>query len=273
MNSEDEIFLTKLNSPSKKSPSRNGQHCREDQFEEVMNFFEQTSAAKQPFASVDNAPVLTYAEMEAAFDETIDDSARRFAKDVYEHWKSRRLACQNNPLMPSLKFERNVDTDDADPYVCFRRREVRQVRKTRGRDAQITEKLKKLRTEMEQARHLLHFTKQREYSRRDQLALDRLIFEQRAAVKDVKRNLGIKGEDQDLINQKVSSTIVSHFFFADVPVAGHQASQARCDGHSHARQHVQAFSPTRWKIARFRSPAACRRPGEKRERGQNQHPG
>jgi enhancer of polycomb-like protein len=202
MNQEDEIFLINLNFIAKKSPNKRSSPCTEDQFEEVMNFFEETSSLKQPFASVDNTPVLSYAEMEQSFDETIDDTARLFAKDIYEHWKAMRVNNQNHPLMPSLKFERNVDSDDSDPYVCFRRREVRQARKTRGRDAQITEKLKKLRQELEQARQILHLTKQRELGRKDQLLLDRHIFDQRAAVKDARRNLGIKGDDQDLINQR-----------------------------------------------------------------------
>jgi enhancer of polycomb-like protein len=203
MNSDDEIFLRKLNTKRSKSLQ-----CTEDQFEEVMNFFEQTSFTKQPFASVDNAPVLPYEEMETAFDETIEDISRRYAKDIFEHWKSQRLKHQNAPLMPTLKFERNVETDDSDPYVCFRRREVRQIRKTRGRDAQITEKLKKLRHELEQARNLMHMVKQRESLRREQLAQDRAIFIKRTEVKETKRSLGIKDDDEDLINQKVSDRFI-----------------------------------------------------------------
>jgi enhancer of polycomb-like protein len=198
MTHEDAVFLKQYNAKQRKN-----QHCTEDQFEEVMNFFELTSAAKQPFASVDNAPVPTFEEMEAAFDEEdIDPGSQRYAKDIYPYWKSRRLESLNHPLMPSLKFERNVETDDADPFVCFRRREVRQVRKTRGRDAQVQDKLKRLRTELEQARQLMHFVKQREIHRQQQLRLEKEIFEQRAQLKESKRNLGLKGDDEDLINQK-----------------------------------------------------------------------
>ena len=112
----------------------------------------------------------------------------------------------NRPLLPTLKFETNLETDDSDPYVCFRRREVRQVRKTRGRDAQVTEKLKKLRKELEEARLLMSNVKRREAMLREQLATDKLIFEQRSAVKEIKRKLSIKGDDEELlITQKVSS--------------------------------------------------------------------
>jgi enhancer of polycomb-like protein len=196
MTSEDEVFLKKLNGRKKLGL------CSEDQFETVMSVFEEISALKQPFAAVDNTPVLSLDEMTAAFDDEVDIPTRAFARDVYPHWKDQRLASQNHPLMPNLKFERNVDTDDSDPYVCFRRREVRQARKTRGRDAQIVEKLKKLRTELESARQLMHFAKQREIARREQISLERQIFDKRQALKMSKRQLGIKGDDEDLINQK-----------------------------------------------------------------------
>ncbi|EUC44116.1 hypothetical protein COCMIDRAFT_99048 [Bipolaris oryzae ATCC 44560] len=194
MTSDDVAFLKSYN----QKRSKNDQ-CSEDEFEEIIYFFEETTSTKQPFAAVDNPPVLAYEELEAEFDETISESARRFAKDVYEHWRNQRLLRGNRPLMPSLKFETNLETDDADPYVCFRRREVRQVRKTRGRDAQVTEKLKKLRKELEEARLLMSQVKRREAMIREQLATDKLIFEQRHAVKELKRRLSIKGDDDDLL--------------------------------------------------------------------------
>ncbi|KAF1946995.1 hypothetical protein EJ02DRAFT_334642 [Clathrospora elynae] len=194
MTSDDVAFLKSYNHKKGKN-----NQCSEDEFEEVIYFFEETTSTKQPFASVDNSPVLAYEELETGFDETISESARRFAKDIYAHWKNQRLLKGNRPLMPSLKFETNLETDDADPYVCFRRREVRQVRKTRGRDAQVTEKLKKLRKELEEARLLMSQVKRREALLRDQLANDKLIFEQRHAVKELKRRLSIKGDDDELL--------------------------------------------------------------------------
>ncbi|KAF2638912.1 hypothetical protein P280DRAFT_66000 [Massarina eburnea CBS 473.64] len=202
MTAEDVAWLKTYNKKHKGAP------CSEDDLEQAINFFEETTQTKQPYASVDNSPVLTYEELESEFDETIGESARNFARDIYIHWKDERIRRGNRPLMPTLKFETNLETDDADPYVCFRRREVRQVRKTRGRDAQVTEKLKKLRKEFEEARFLMSQVKRREMLNRDQLALDKQIFEQRSAVKEVKRRLSIKTDDEDiLINQRVSLTI------------------------------------------------------------------
>ncbi len=77
--------------------------CSEDQFEEVMALFEETAHAKQPFAAVDHPPVLTWEEMENALDDSIDENARSFAKEIYQHWKSRKLKEGNRSLMPGLK--------------------------------------------------------------------------------------------------------------------------------------------------------------------------
>ncbi|KAI4125661.1 MAG: hypothetical protein LQ347_005297 [Umbilicaria vellea] len=197
---EDDAYLKSMN--ARRSAST---QCTEDQFEQTMNFFEDTAQAKQPFAAVDNPPVVTYEEMESAVDENFDDAARPFAKDIYDHWKIERLKAGNRSLMPGLKFETGVDTDDGDPYVCFRRREVRQVRKTRGRDAQSVEKLRKLRRELEEARQLVAMIRSREITRREQLVLERQLFEQRSSLRQVKRNLPDQykeGDEDILINQK-----------------------------------------------------------------------
>lgn len=78
-------------------------HCSEEEFEEVMYFFEETAETKQPFAAVDSPPVLSYAEMQDAMDPAVEECVKRFAKDVYEHWKSRRIEAENRILQPSLK--------------------------------------------------------------------------------------------------------------------------------------------------------------------------
>ncbi|BCS17889.1 enhancer of polycomb-like protein 1 [Aspergillus puulaauensis] len=197
MTEEDDVFLKIMN--EKRDPN---DRCTEDQFEEVINFFEETARLKQPFAAVDSPPVLSFPDMQESMDATVEDIVRRFAKDVYEHWKTLRTNNGNQSLLSNLKFETGQDTDDTDPYVCFRRREVRQIRKTRGRDAQSADKLRRLRKELEDARQLVALVRQREVARREMLATERHLFLQRAEVKDMKRKLNIKDDDEDLINQK-----------------------------------------------------------------------
>ena len=98
LTTEDDVYLRLINEKRNASTQ-----CSEDQFEEVMNFFEETAKNKQPFAAVDNPPVVTWEEMENSFDDNFDDELRSYAMDIYEHWRSRRLTFGNQPLIPGLK--------------------------------------------------------------------------------------------------------------------------------------------------------------------------
>jgi hypothetical protein len=183
-----------------------------------MSFFDLKSDKIHPFANISNAPILTLEEAEGYYDDPEDETnlsvdARKWAKEVYEHWRSRRVQNGNRSLLSDLKFETGADTDDNDAYVCFRRREVRQARKTRGRDAQVTEKLKKLRRELEDARQLLISVNQREQLIKQRIESERKVFEQRSELKRVKVQQGIKGEkgedEELLVNQRVSHELVA----------------------------------------------------------------
>jgi enhancer of polycomb-like protein len=103
------------------------------------------------------------------------------------------------------QFETGRESDDGDPYVCFRRREVRLARKTRARDNQSVQKLQKLKQELIDAMGLASLHKQNVMMQKEQMIMNRQLFEQRTAIKDIKRKLGIKGDDEDLINQKVTN--------------------------------------------------------------------
>ena len=96
---EDVPFLESLNQKQKNASTQ----CSETKLEEVMYFFEETALAKQPYAAVDSPPVVTFEEMEDAFDDTLDETTMSFAKDIYEHWKARRLKAGNRPLINNLK--------------------------------------------------------------------------------------------------------------------------------------------------------------------------
>ncbi|SMR57022.1 unnamed protein product [Zymoseptoria tritici ST99CH_1E4] len=206
MNEEDEAFLSQLND----GKDVNGQplkeksnQCSEDVFEEVIESFEETSQRLQPFANVDaNVPILTLDEIEQARETPLTPEAQRFQRPIYQYWAVRK---RNRALMPTIKvrvLDTTSEADDADPYVCFRRREVRQTRKTRGRDAQVVEKLKKLRIELEQARQLVDLVRSREELNKQNLEISRKVFEERRKLKEVKvtKNIvGEKGEDEELL--------------------------------------------------------------------------
>ena len=198
MLSEDNEFLKTYNG---KTPAPDGGPLSEDDFERIMEVFEDTAADQTPFASVDNT-VVGYDMMVPSLNHLGSKSILLHAKAIYEYWSMRRQELSNKPLQPSLKFETHQDSDDTDPYVCFRRREARQTRKTRARDNKIAETLKRLRRELEDGRQLVLLSFEREMMKRELLHMDRAVFEERARLKHLKLRLGIKGEDEDLVNQK-----------------------------------------------------------------------
>ncbi len=197
MTTEDDQYLKTYN--AKKPASA---HLSEDDFERIMEVLEDTVSEQAPFAAVDNT-VVPYETMVQAMVHVLNSKLiEAHGKAIYEYWKTRRQTTGNKSLHPSLKFETHQEHDDMDPYVCFRRREVRQTRKTRARDVQVADKLKKLRRELEDGRQLVVLAHQRELLKKEVLKSDRLVFEARARLKETKIRLSIRADDDDLVNTK-----------------------------------------------------------------------
>ncbi|KAG5513174.1 hypothetical protein PMAC_001544 [Pneumocystis sp. 'macacae'] len=197
MNEEDSDWLLKFNA-NKRSKDN---YCSEDVFELIMNQFELFANEKQTCFYSDVLQIADFSQFESIFTNSHLASYKHFAKQIFPYWKHRRIFNNGKQLMPSLRFEEN-EKDDNDPYVCFRRREIRQTRKTRRSDAQSSEKLRKLRSEMEQAYNLIELVVRREQLKKESLLLEQRIFNQRCHVKEIKRKLGIKDEDDDLVSHK-----------------------------------------------------------------------
>jgi enhancer of polycomb-like protein len=218
MTTEDEEYLKTYN--AKKSPK---DQLSEDDFEKIMELFEQTATEQAPFAAVDNTIVSFQVMAQGMVHSSVKD-LQDHAKVIYEHWKAQRQARGNQSLHASLKFETHTEQDDMDPYVCFRRREVRQTRKTRQRDVQIADKLKKLRKELEDGRLLVVMSQQRELLKQKLLEVEKTIFDHRAILKEKKIRLGIKMDDEDLlINTKPQKRKVP----PEPPVRAGQNTQLR----------------------------------------------
>lgn len=203
----------------------------EEDFEYIMEVFEDTASVATPFASVDKT-VVPYDHMVGGLHELQLPKIMIHAKETYEYWKRRRTEA-GGALHPSLKFETHQETDEMDPFVCFRRREVRQTRKTRARDIQSADKLKKLRQELETGRQLVILSHQREITKRDLLAIDRAVFEQRAKLKQMKVRLGIRDNDEDLVHQKPQKKKAPELSVAQRTAAG---AQVRATARPESRQ-------------------------------------
>lgn len=124
---------------------------------------------------------------------------------IFNHWRSRRLARKGRSIIPELQLE-DLVKNDVDPYVCFRRRETKSVRKTRRSDQQSLERLRKLRSEMETARNLLEMVLRREKNRKESIIQEHTIFEKRCQIRQYQRQLGIKDEEALMPVKKKSRT-------------------------------------------------------------------
>lgn len=237
---EDETFLEELNS---KDPSKK---LSVDEFEHMMYRLECVEDEKQPFLSMDPKQILGYEEIrqlveipppEGSNERLMQDLGKKlgvgkletlydrkapgqdirplhqlmelFGEPVYGHWRKRRLARGGKCIIPKLRFEdpAQQQRDDEDPYVCFRRREYRHARKTRRADLHGILKLRLLDADFRRLANLLQSVATREQTRTKEIDAAHQVFTERCEVKQLKRQLGIQGEDQDLVDKRRASHI------------------------------------------------------------------
>ncbi|KAI5954858.1 EPL1 [Candida theae] len=121
-----------------------------------------------------------------------------FGKVVYDHWSKRKIARKGKSVHPTLRFEdpnANEKDNENDPYICFRRREFRQARKTRRADTVGAERIRLLQKSLHRARDLVKSVCEREILSLRNLQAEFDIFKTRSEAKSVKRELGLKGDD------------------------------------------------------------------------------
>ncbi|CDO96488.1 unnamed protein product [Kluyveromyces dobzhanskii CBS 2104] len=238
MDENDEVFLKELN---KSLQSDISEPLTEDEFELIMANFESSIKDRQPFLSMDPESILSFADLkptmlkndlgdsgvkkelakEIGMPEqepflTMFDNQRSlgkreksmvtlvnlFGEKIYDYWKNRKISCNGSDIFPQLKSERNNDKDDNDPYVCFRRRELRQPRKTRRIDVQNSQKLRLLSQQLEYTKELALAVAKRERTALDVLENEKFIFQARVQLKALKRKLGISTDNEDLYATK-----------------------------------------------------------------------
>lgn len=191
MDEEDDTFLTEYN---KQHP---GEILSEDSFEKIMFEFESITNQVWPHLYLDPTQVADYTTFVEHLPEYSKIKSFSNLAVIYKHWRGRRIERGGKSIIPQLKFEESLK-NETDPYVCFRRRETKPIRKTRRTDQQSLERLRKLRSEMEMARNLLEMVLRREKIRKEGLILEHTVFEKKRALYDYQRKLGIK-EDDDLL--------------------------------------------------------------------------
>ncbi|KAG0298128.1 Enhancer of polycomb-like protein 1 [Dissophora globulifera] len=176
----------------------------EDHFEMIMWQFEKITNERVPYLQLDSGQIPLFEDLKATFTVPQLLAVKNIAATVYPYWLERRVKRGGKFITPQLKAKQfeEVIRNESDPYLCFRRRESKPIRKTRRTDQQSIEKLRKLRMEMESARSLLEMVSRREKVRKESLVLEHMIFDQRSKVREYRRNLGIKDDDDDMQHQK-----------------------------------------------------------------------
>ncbi|KAH9457122.1 hypothetical protein MJO29_011115 [Puccinia striiformis f. sp. tritici] len=175
----------------------------EDDFEAIMDYFEKTTEETVPGLHLDTARLPSLSDLELSSESPLIpqrlSSIKIFAKFVYSHWKERRLKRGGKPIMPAVDFD---ETNESNPYVCFRRRETKMTRKTRRTDTQNMDRLVRLRNDLYKAQELLNTVLARERTKREAVELEKAIFEGRCLIREMKRSLNEADGDEELLVSK-----------------------------------------------------------------------
>ncbi|KAI8339165.1 enhancer of polycomb-like-domain-containing protein [Chlamydoabsidia padenii] len=193
MDEEDDAYLKKHRATLSLS---------EDDFEKLMWEFESITNQQLPHLHLDVSHIPEYEDFLLLVPNHSFIHTWSSAPQLYEHWKERRIKRGGKSIIPVLVYE-DIIKSEIDPYVCFRRRETKPVRKTRRTDQQSLERLRKLRSEMEMARNLLEMVLRREKLRKEGLVMEHAVFEKVCRAREYQRALDIKDDEE--LNQILSS--------------------------------------------------------------------
>ncbi|CAG8448150.1 12825_t:CDS:10 [Acaulospora colombiana] len=200
MDDADEKWLQEYN-------SKEGNNLDEDPFEEIIDFFERI-AKKKPYLLAEKKLPM-WEDCSKLSDKLIPHA--KDAENVYTYWKAKRMSYmvrykKVGPLMHEIKTVETKKEDEEDAYICFRRRELRPVRRTRRTEAQSFDKLKNIRIDLQSGREIVVQVQTREKVKKQKIEVNRKVFIMECKIKDMQRELGIKKHSQKTKNRKISTS-------------------------------------------------------------------
>ncbi|GLB42746.1 putative enhancer of polycomb-like protein [Lyophyllum shimeji] len=194
----------------------------EDEFELVMGLFEKVTHEKTEYLhhGLENGMSFpSFAEYQETFSSPLPAPTfasysvpswvpppahlLRMARVVYPYWKERRLERGGHRIIPTLNFD-EADTLN-ESYICFRRREVKAVRKTRATQAPASDKLIRLQAELSYPLELAKAVLERETRKKDAVEQTKQVWEKRMGLADLARkypSLSEKGDEELLIDKE-----------------------------------------------------------------------
>lgn len=193
----------------------------EDEFELVMGVFEKVTHERTEYlhhgletgmefpAFADYQDVFSTPLTPATFATCIvppwipaADALLRIAKTVYPHWRDRRIERGGYRIIPAL----NGDESDIlnESYICFRRREIKAIRKTRASQVTTSDKLSRLQVELQYPLELARSILLRETLKKECTDQSQDIWEKRLAFVELKREFSFndKGDEGLLIDKE-----------------------------------------------------------------------
>ncbi|KZV73260.1 hypothetical protein PENSPDRAFT_302908 [Peniophora sp. CONT] len=190
-----------------------------DEFELVMGVLELVTEQKAPLLHHDQAypPFSDYLNVFA--NELPPDIFSSFkvpiwvppparmtslASAIYPYWKERRNCRKGLRIIPALNYDESDVKNES--YVCFRRREVKAVRKTRHSTANTiaTDRLQRLKGELATCAEMAHALSRRETLKLEQNRANQVVFNARKNFADLLRaNPSLaEAKDNDLFFDK-----------------------------------------------------------------------
>ncbi|KAL4262295.1 Enhancer of polycomb-like protein [Pleurotus pulmonarius] len=126
----------------------------------------------------------------------------RLARSIYPHWKERRLERGGLRIIPALHGDETDTLNES--YVCFRRREIKAVRKTRASQVTSSDKLARLQNELSYPLEMAKALLSRELMKKDTLHDAQAVWEKRMTIVDLKRKFPMLGDkaDEELLYDK-----------------------------------------------------------------------
>ena len=248
----------------------------QDEFETVMSVFELTTCERFPFLELDCSALPKLEELLPEFESGSGSSKRAIpeippldgekpntstawsarnpfrnlselkpaARVIYPWWKIRREDRQGKPITPTLNMD---DSNESDPYVCFRRREVKSARKTRKTDTLQLEKIVRLQSELEQATKLVLMVAQRERYKDRQLQCSRNSWDLVSKLLEFKRKWSMPDKGKNPSDEELMFGIQS-----DVSAAAANAGAAQL---SKKKRKAEEATSTTLKLRRPKSEA------------------
>ncbi|KAK0483846.1 hypothetical protein IW261DRAFT_1465365 [Armillaria novae-zelandiae] len=123
----------------------------------------------------------------------------RIARLIYPYWKERRIERGGQRIIPQLNGD-EADTLN-ESYICFRRREVKAIRKTRASQANSSDKLAALNKQLSIPFEIAKSIRKREYAKCESGRLGLHVWLRRIAIVDLKRRN--PSFDVDTLNEEL----------------------------------------------------------------------